>query len=249
MGVAGHRPVEVLLCALEQAPMSAGDRGLRRAERSRVYMARSVTTWSLRERAVCSLPPTGPATSVRRRSIAMWMSSSSVAGRRNVLGELALDGVEAGQQRVAVLGGDDRAVGKHPRVGARLRDVLGPQASVEADRGVQAPEVGVLGLVEAGHGPVSLRRRAGPSREPPRRRGRSAQASCLLELDAARRQAPGVRRSALLAQAEVLGEPRRASRYRSFEICAWSTMPDAAAISRLLAPGCSAIPIRARIVL
>ena len=37
----------------------------------------SVATWSLRERAVWSLPPTGPAISVSRRSIAMWMSSSS----------------------------------------------------------------------------------------------------------------------------------------------------------------------------
>jgi hypothetical protein len=40
-------------------------------------MATSVATWSLRERAVCSLPPTAPAISVTRRSIAMWMSSSS----------------------------------------------------------------------------------------------------------------------------------------------------------------------------
>src|SRR5438105_121056 len=47
------------------------------AERSRVYIARSVATWSLRERAVWSLPATGPASSVSRRSIAMWMSSSS----------------------------------------------------------------------------------------------------------------------------------------------------------------------------
>ena len=40
-------------------------------------IATSVATWSLRERAVCSLPPTGPTISVSRRSIAMWMSSSS----------------------------------------------------------------------------------------------------------------------------------------------------------------------------
>jgi hypothetical protein len=42
-----------------------------------VNSATSVATWSLRERAVCSLPPTGPASSVTRRSTAMWMSSSS----------------------------------------------------------------------------------------------------------------------------------------------------------------------------
>ena len=44
---------------------------------ARVNIAMSVATWSLRERAVCSLPPTGPAISVSRRSIAMWMSTSS----------------------------------------------------------------------------------------------------------------------------------------------------------------------------
>ena len=33
-------------------------------------------TWSLRERPVCSLPPTAPTSSVRRRSLAVWMSSS-----------------------------------------------------------------------------------------------------------------------------------------------------------------------------
>src|SRR5436190_12438844 len=49
------------------------------AAAARVNIATSVATWSLRERAVCSLPPTGPASSVTRRSIAMWMSSSSSA--------------------------------------------------------------------------------------------------------------------------------------------------------------------------
>ena len=44
---------------------------------SRTNRAMSVATWSLRERAVWSLPPTGPTISVRRRSIAMWMSSSA----------------------------------------------------------------------------------------------------------------------------------------------------------------------------
>ncbi len=43
---------------------------------ARVNIAMSVATWSLRERAVCSLPPTAPTISVSRRSTAMWMSSS-----------------------------------------------------------------------------------------------------------------------------------------------------------------------------
>src|SRR4051794_36384375 len=43
----------------------------------------SVATWSLRERAVCSRPPTGPTISVSRRSTAMWMSSSSSRNRNS----------------------------------------------------------------------------------------------------------------------------------------------------------------------
>ena len=58
----------------------SGVRGRRPAPHARgraTYIATSVATWSLRERAVWSFPPTGPAISVSRRSIAMWMSSSS----------------------------------------------------------------------------------------------------------------------------------------------------------------------------
>ena len=79
--VAGHRPVEVALGDAARA-RSAGrcSASIARSAWARVNIAMSVATWSLRERAVCSLPPTGPTISVRRRSIAMWMSSS---GRRN----------------------------------------------------------------------------------------------------------------------------------------------------------------------
>ncbi|CAB4944516.1 unannotated protein [freshwater metagenome] len=44
---------------------------------SPVHSAKSVATWSLRERAVCRRAPGSPTSSVRWRSIAMWMSSSS----------------------------------------------------------------------------------------------------------------------------------------------------------------------------
>ena len=50
---------------------------------ARVNIATSVATWSLRERAVWSLPPTGPTISVSRRSTAMWMSSSSSSNRND----------------------------------------------------------------------------------------------------------------------------------------------------------------------
>ncbi len=48
-----------------------------------------MATWSFRERAVWSLPPSGPMISVRRRSTAMWMSSSSSAKRNSSLSSSA----------------------------------------------------------------------------------------------------------------------------------------------------------------
>jgi hypothetical protein len=74
-----------------------------------------------------------------------------IAERKAAAAQLLLDPVETGQQLVAVLVGDDRPLREHAGVRARLRDVLWPQSAVEPDRGVQALEVGVLGLVEARH--------------------------------------------------------------------------------------------------
>ena len=105
----------------------------------------SVATWSLRERAVWSLPPTGPTISVRRRSIAMWMSSSSLPERERAGVELLLHALEPAEQRVAVGVGDDPGGGEHRRVGARLLDVVGPEAPVEPDRGVELTEDGCWG--------------------------------------------------------------------------------------------------------
>ena len=79
----------------------------------------------------------------------MWMSSSSSLNGKRPSHELALDRIEPSQQRVAVRLGDDPARGEHRRVRARLGDVVRPQPPVEPDRGVQALEVGVLGLAEA----------------------------------------------------------------------------------------------------
>ena len=50
-----------------------------RAHSARSQRRRSSATWSLRLRPVWSLPPSGPISSVSRRSIAMWMSSSAGA--------------------------------------------------------------------------------------------------------------------------------------------------------------------------
>ena len=62
---------------------------------SRTYIRVSVMTWSLRLRAVCRRRPASPASSVRRRSTAVWMSSSD-GGEREVAGrQLLLDLVQA----------------------------------------------------------------------------------------------------------------------------------------------------------
>ena len=140
--------------------------------RSRVYIARSVTTWSLRERAVCSFPPTGPASSVRRRSIAMWMSSSSGSNGKRSSASSRSTASKPGKQRIAVLFGDDPTRCEHASVRARLGDVVRPQPPVEVDRGVQPLKIGVLGLAEAGHVPESMDARPSPvcsagERDPP----------------------------------------------------------------------------------
>ena len=102
VGVARHGPVHVALGELDE-------RALQRLQLlsvcsacARVNMAMSVATWSLRERAVCSLPPTGPTISVSRRSIAMWMSSSSSRNGKVAGLQLLLHALEPAEQRVAV---------------------------------------------------------------------------------------------------------------------------------------------------
>ena len=150
--VAGHRPVLVALGELHRARSGGAAAGATVSSAcARVNIAMSVATWSLRERAVCSLPPTGPTISVSRRSIAMWMSSSSSANANEPSSSSACTRSQAAEQRVAVGVGDDPGRGEHRRVRARLLDVVGPEPPVEADRGVELAEDGMLWLREARH--------------------------------------------------------------------------------------------------
>ena len=48
-----------------------------RSMASRTHSLKSVATWSLRERAVCSRPAAGPISSASRASMLRWMSSSA----------------------------------------------------------------------------------------------------------------------------------------------------------------------------
>ncbi len=132
VGVAGHRPVEVLLGARQQRRPSGPSIAALGVGRALARVHREIGHDLVVARARRVQPPADrPAISVRRRSIAMWMSSSSSANGKRPSLSSPLDRVEAREQRVAILRGDDPARGEHPRVRARLRDVLRPQAPVE----------------------------------------------------------------------------------------------------------------------
>ena len=82
------------------APAGGRGRAPRRLGSSSLHQSRrSVATWSLRLRPVWSLAPAGPASSVTRRSTAVWMSSS-VGTKANVpVGQLGRDLVERVEDR------------------------------------------------------------------------------------------------------------------------------------------------------
>jgi hypothetical protein len=81
--------------------------------------------------------------------------------------QLALDSGQAGQQVVAVLGRDDVLGGQHARVGPGLGQVVRPQALVEAQRGVERPEGGILRQREARHRAHATARRPRAFQLPP----------------------------------------------------------------------------------
>ena len=67
----------------------------------------AVATWSLRLRPVCNLAPTSPISSVTRRSIAVWTSSSPGREGEHAVGELLLDHVQRVDQRCHLAVGED----------------------------------------------------------------------------------------------------------------------------------------------
>ena len=78
-----------------------------------------MATWSLRLRPVWSLAPAAPASSVTRRSTAVWMSSSVGTNSNVPLGQLLLDVVEGGEHRGRLLGRRGARPGARPRTWAR----------------------------------------------------------------------------------------------------------------------------------
>ena len=149
--VARHRPVEVRSARASSDLDQRAERRARAGGGARTNSAMSVATWSLRERAVCSLPADRARRSrSARRSIAMWMSSSPARERKRAVAQLALDGVEPAQQRVAIRVADDP---RSPRASARARATgrcrAGHSRRSNASERVERLEVGVPGLARS----------------------------------------------------------------------------------------------------
>ena len=71
----------------------------------------------------------------RRVDVLVPLAEGEVPAR-----QLVLDAREAGRDGVGVLAGDDPLCGQHARVRPRGRQVLGPEAAVDVERGVEAVE-------------------------------------------------------------------------------------------------------------
>ena len=91
----------------------------------------AVATWSLRLRPVCSLAPTSPTSSVTRRSMAVWMSSSPGAKTKLARGELLLHHVERLHQGGHLAVGEDARLAQALDVRARAGQVVVGQHPVE----------------------------------------------------------------------------------------------------------------------
>ena len=111
----------------------------------------SVATWSLRERAVWSLPA-GRADQLGEPPLHGHVHVLVVlVDLETALLDLLARGDQAPLDLIELPGFDDPLARQHPRVGQRAADVLGGQAKVKAHRGVQRAEQRVLRVGQAGH--------------------------------------------------------------------------------------------------
>ena len=152
VGVAGHRPVEVALGERRPAWPSARCSSSRasQAVRAHEHAPRRWRPGRCASGRCAACRPPAPTSSVSRRSIAMWMSSSSGSTtKRSGLELLA----HAGRDRARSARGPSSPMiplrRQHPRVRQRLLDVVRREPLVERDRRVQRLEERVLRLGEA----------------------------------------------------------------------------------------------------
>ena len=142
VGVARHRPVEVALGqvgerAHQVVRAAPGARGVARA-RTAPCRSRPGRCASARCGA-CRRP--GPTISVRRRSIAMWTSSSSGRTSKRSLLDLGATSSKPALERRRPRRRGSRSR-EHRDVRLRLLDVVGREPAVERDRRVQRLEDG-----------------------------------------------------------------------------------------------------------
>ena len=100
---------------------------------SRIQSRKSVETWSLRLRPVCSLRPTSPIRSTRARSMFMCTSSSSWR-KTNLPASISRRiSVKPRDDLLRLGGGQHPWRGQHPGMGDRAPDILRVEPAVEAD--------------------------------------------------------------------------------------------------------------------
>ena len=91
---------------------------------SRTHSRKSVATWSLRERAVCSRPAAGPISSASRCSTCMWMSSSAASS--GTPSASYSSAIRSSPSSIASASSwrDDALRAEHRDMGLRRRDIL-----------------------------------------------------------------------------------------------------------------------------
>ena len=90
-----------------------------------------MATWSLRLRPVWILAPAEPASSVTRRSTAVWMSSSDSANAKVPSTSSVSTASSAARTAVDLVGREDPRPAEAAHVGPAAGDVVGEQALVE----------------------------------------------------------------------------------------------------------------------
>jgi len=144
--VPGHRPVDVRVGDVEQRVLKVADR-VPAAQRVGSHEQRHVGGDLVVARARGVQLAADGAGELRDATLDRHVDVLVCWREREAtVIELTLDLVQRPQQRVAIVGGDDRARREHGRVRARLSDVIRPQTPVEAERGVQLVEDVVLRL-------------------------------------------------------------------------------------------------------
>ena len=101
---------------------------------SRSQSLRSVATWSLRERPVCSRLPASPTSAVSRFSMLKWTSSRSLDQGNSPRSISARIVCMPALDRREIVGAQHARGGQHARVRERALDVDGGEAAVEIHR-------------------------------------------------------------------------------------------------------------------